>query len=166
MIDSSVTALISIHYGTHTELSDTATIGEDYWSHGFVVSAAESMLLRRTIDSIGYANIILSDTLSTEYGCDSIVSLTLTFRGNVDLDDVEQNNLVNVYPNPTSNIVNVAAEGMIHVEFYDNEGRKLQDYDSHGQNSITFSVAKYASGIYYLRIHTLQGVTIIKLIKR
>ena len=166
MIDSSVTTLIRIHYGTRTELSDTATIGEDYWGHGFMVSAAESMLLRRTIDSIGYANIVLNDTLSTEYGCDSIVSLTLTFRGNVDLDDVEQNNSVNVYPNPTSNIVNVAAEGMIHVEFYDNEGRKLQDYDSHGQNSITFSVAKYASGIYYLRIHTLQGVTIIKLIKR
>jgi hypothetical protein len=102
----------------------------------------------------------------TAFGCDSIVTLTLTFTGSPDeppLVETEFN--VNVYPNPTTSIVNVEAEGMTHVEVYDNEGRRLQDYDAAGRDKITIDMTKYVSGVYFVRVHSPKTVLIQKVIK-
>ena len=92
--------------------------------------------------------------------------LTLTFSATKGVVDVSTTPEVKVYPNPTTSTVNVAAEGMTHVEVYDNEGRRLQDYTAQGQPVVTLDVRHLATGVYYLRIHTPSGVTIQKVIKR
>ena len=73
---------------------------------------------------------------------------------------------VKVYPNPTVNIVNVEAEQMSHVEIYDNEGRVLQNRDTYDASHVTLDLSYYPSGIYYIRVHTPNGITIQKVIKR
>lgn len=166
MVDSTMSTYIRVHHATHTQYADSAYIGEEYMGHGFYVSAAESELLRRTLDSAGIAILVLSDTLQNANGCDSIVSLTLTFSATKGITDVSTTAEVKVYPNPTTSTVNVAAEGMTHVEVYDNEGRRLQDYSAQGQPVVTLDVRHLASGVYYLRVHTPTGVTIQKVIKR
>ena len=56
---------------------------------------------------------------------------------------------------------------MSHVELYDNEGRKLEDYRVYGDGStITIDLERYSSGIYYLRVYTPHRVNIQKVIKR
>ena len=166
MVDSTMSTLIRVHHASYTQYADSAYVGEEYMGHGFYMSAAETELLRRTLDSAGYATVVLSDSLQNAYGCDSIVLLTLTFSATKGITDVSTTTEVKVYPNPTTSVVNVAAEGMTHVEVYDNEGRRLQDYSAQGQPVVTLDVRHLATGVYYLRVHTPTGVTIQKVIKR
>jgi hypothetical protein len=168
MVDSTLTTYIRIHYAANTALSDTGTAGESYRGHGFYLSATETALFRGALDSLDEVSIILTDTLATAFGCDSVVTLTLTFHkgaeGNA-VPEVTTSTNIKVYPNPTTTIVNVEADGLSHVEVYDNEGRTLQNRDAENDH-ITLDLSSYASGVYYIRIHTNEKVTIQKVIKR
>lgn len=168
MVDSTVTTTIRLHATQYTALSDTATYGNDYEGHGFTITADELHMLGITLGDADSVSIILHDTLTTAFGCDSIVTLTLTFYASQDdiPQVIESVTTINVYPNPTTGVVTIDAEEMSHVEIYDNEGRRLQDYDAHNRNTLTIDISPYASGIYFVRIHTPHGVTIQKLIKR
>jgi hypothetical protein len=77
----------------------------------------------------------------------------------------EVQHFVKVYPNPTTSRVTIESDGMQHVELYDNDGRRLKDYDTYSNDTITIDVTDYSSGIYYLRIHSAAGVTIQKIVK-
>ncbi|MBP3763819.1 MAG: T9SS type A sorting domain-containing protein [Bacteroidales bacterium] len=165
MIDSTVSTIIRVHHATSTELTDTAQIGVDYEGHGFTVTAAESALLMRSLDEHGRASLVLTDTLQTEFGCDSVVTLTLTFTSE-GIIDIAPKTQVNVYPNPTTDAVNVACDDMSRVEVYDNEGRRLMSNETYGNPVVTLSLAHYPTGIYYIRVHASTGVTIQKVIKR
>ena len=63
-------------------------------------------------------------------------------------------------------MVNVEADGLQHVELYDNDGRTLADYTTADGRSVRFDVFNLSSGIYYLRVHAAGNVTIQKLIKK
>lgn len=169
MIDSTMYIRFVLHYGSVVNLSDSAILGEAYEGHGFTMSQEESELLRNNLDSLGQATVVLTDTVQSIYGCDSIVSLTLIFHDTI-VNHPESASTspsdVRAYPNPTLNYVTIEAAGMQHVELYDNEGRKLEDYDANGNETITINVANRATGIYYLRIHAGDNVTIQKLIKQ
>ncbi len=168
MVDSTVITLIRLHHSTSTLLTDTALLGEDYNDYGFYVSSTESALLRRSLDSTGNVTLVLTDTLQTTFGCDSIITLTLTFHsngGSEDIVEVATSTDVKVYPNPTVNIVNVEAEQISRVEVYDNEGRRLQYYDAYGNNKITIDMSPYVTGVYFVRVHMPESVVIQKIIK-
>ena len=78
----------------------------------------------------------------------------------------EEGSKVNAYPNPTISVVYVEADGMSHVEVYDNEGRRLQDYDASNTSKITVDMRPYTSGIYFIRVHMPKEVVIQKIIKQ
>lgn len=167
MVDSTITTTIRLHGTTHTILDDSVMTGLDYEGYGFYISADELNMLYLTMGDEGRASIILTDTLTSEFGCDSIVSLTLTFRtSSTDIPEVEETpTTVNVYPNPTTSVVYVESEDMTHVEVYDNEGRRLQDYKAYGSNKVTVDMTPYVTGVYFVRVHSPHGVTIQKVIK-
>ena len=164
MVDSTLTAFIVLHHGTLTEVSDSASMDEDYEGYGFAITAAEMHLLELSRDSAGYATLVLTDTLSTEYGCDSIVVLTLTLSSSGGI--IEEGSPVKVYPNPTVNIIHVEAKEMSRVEIYDNEGRVLLSREEDNTDHTTLDLTYYAAGVYYIRVHTPNGITIQKVIKR
>jgi len=166
LVDSTTNLHIVIHHGARTNLRDSADVNEGYEGYGFVVTPAEANLLRATIQAEGSARLILRDTLQTEYGCDSIVTLMLVFTGSTGIDDVEMQPVdINVYPNPTLGEVTIEALEMSHVELFDTEGRRLQDYLANG-DKLQINLNKLSSGMYYLRIHTPKGVTIQKIVKK
>ncbi len=166
MIDSTVTATIRLHYGTVTNLFDSALLADGYDGHGFSITPSELELLNLTLDSAGHVSLVFSDTLTTVYGCDSIVTLTLTFTGDPDQPIIETVTTVKVYPNPTTSVVNVETDKMSHVEVYDNEGRKLQDYDAAGRKKVVVDMTSFVTGIYFVRVHTPNEVIIQKVIKQ
>ena len=167
MVDSTITTTIRVHGTTRTLLDDSVMTGLDYEGYGFYISADELNMLYLTMGDEGRASIILTDTLTSEFGCDSIVTLTLTFRtSSTDIPEVEETpTTVNVYPNPTTSVVYVESEDMTHVEVYDNEGRRLQDYKAYGSNKVTVDMTPYVTGVYFVRVHSPHGVTIQKVIK-
>jgi hypothetical protein len=75
-----------------------------------------------------------------------------------------------VYPNPTSGeltIMNNEQLTMNSVEVYDVYGRKhLTVLQSYGLTVLNLDIAAFASGVYFLRIQTEQGVIMKKVVKR
>lgn len=71
-------------------------------------------------------------------------------------------NLVSVYPNPSSGIVHINTESeVISVELFDVQGRLLQV--SHREKSI--DISSRSNGLYFVRIKTDRGVKVEKLIR-
>ena len=166
MVDSTTALTVIVHHSTTTALSDTTGEGEGYAGYGFYLTPAETRLMHNTLDSTGAVTIVLSDTLATSYGCDSIVTLSLTITANVGVTEVTPVSTVKVYPNPTTSHVTVEAGGLKHVELYDNEGRRLADYSDAAGDKLTIDLDRLSTGVYYLRIHTGERVTIQKVIKK
>lgn len=74
---------------------------------------------------------------------------------------------VNVYPNPTTDIINIeTTETLLNFVVYDNLGRKVQNgfFDS-SYNQI--NLQSQATGIYFVKVNTIQGNTAtVKVVKK
>ena len=165
-IDSTVTLMLTINSSMMSEFADSVELGLDYYGYGFNFSTTEQELLRSTIETEGFATIEFFDTLQTVHGCDSVISLTLTvYDGAVNGTVAPEAVTVKVYPNPTTSIVNVEATGLKEVEVYDNASRRIADSKVDSDHCI-INLNNNASGSYYLRIYTKNGVAIRKVIKK
>ncbi len=70
-------------------------------------------------------------------------------------------NTLKVYPNPTSEMVNITLDNLQRVTVYNNHGRiVLVTF----QNS--FSISQLQSGIYFVEVKTNKGTTIKKIVKK
>ena len=165
MIDSTATLTLLVHHSVSEQYSDTVDAGQPYSGYGFELSATETRLLRDVSLRQEPVTLILTDTLVTVNGCDSVITLALTLLPTTGVVVADPNHL-KVYPNPTTSRVTIETEGLTHVELYDNEGRRLQDYTTGNKRDMTIDVSTLPTGVYYLRIHTTDGVTIQKLIKK
>ena len=165
MIDSTATLTLLVHHSVSEQYNDTVDAGQPYSGYGFELSATETRLLRDASLRQEPVTLILTDTLVTVNGCDSVITLALTLLPTTGVVVADPNHL-KVYPNPTTSRVTIETEGLTHVELYDNEGRRLQDYTTGNKREMTIDVSTLPTGVYYLRIHTTDGVTIQKLIKK
>lgn len=68
---------------------------------------------------------------------------------------------VKLYPNPTTGIVNIEAEGIKDIEVMDIAGRTVLTTDKS-----TFDMSTLANGVYMVRINTESGSTTQKVVKR
>lgn len=167
MVDSTFTLRILVNHATREQVEDSVNVGDGYEGHGFTLTETEVLMLYRTVGRSHQTTIVLSDTLQTVDGCDSIVTLVLTINPRVGIVETSTESQIRVYPNPTTARVTVeATDAMSHVELYDNHGRRLENYNARNSNDITIDVSHYPSGAYYLRVHTADNVTIQKLIKK
>ena len=163
MVDSIYTLLLTIDSNMTTTLLDTIEPGTDYEGYGFYLTAAEIDLLRRTAQEEGSATVVVTDTLQTIHGCDSIVILYLTFHTEGITPTTPLR--MNVYPNPTTHHVTVEATGMQEVEVYDAVSRRVAHRRVESDQCL-IDLSSCAAGTYYLRVHTTTGTVIQKVIKR
>ena len=168
MVDSTFILRIVVNHASREQFTDTVTLGDSYSGYGFYLTATEVALLQASLQMHGSTSIILNDTLQNETtGCDSIVTLVLTVDRQEGIVETPTEQKLHVYPNPTTSRVTIeSTAAMSHVELYDNEGRRLQDYNTRNANDITIDVSNFPTGAYYLRVHTADNVTIQKLIKQ
>ena len=101
-----------------------------------------------------------TQTLETVHGCDSVVTLHLTIG--VSIDDYDGFNF-KVYPNPTSNIVNVefgmdnGELGDVEIQLYNVYGKLLDVTNVVGANNHSplrtaqIDLSRYANGVYVLK---------------
>ena len=85
------------------------------------------------------------------------LSVTVTDSGVA----VEENAIseISVYPNPTSSIINIAAEGMQNITIIDMTGRVVMSKDVNS-NFETISAEGFAKANYMVRIATADGVVV------
>lgn len=72
---------------------------------------------------------------------------------------VEDN--VNLYPNPTTGLVNIEGEGMQHISVMNTMGQMIYDTEISGNN--TLNLSRFGAGIYMIRIATESGVIVKRL---
>ena len=164
--DTAVTLYLTVNYSELTEVSDTIRKGEGYEGHGFSFTPKEIELMMQTLQEEGAVTVVVSDTLQTETGCDSIVTLYLTVSSTLSTPNSQLSITLKVYPNPTTKSVTVEADGLQQVELYDAVSRRLDVITSSRDNVITADLEAYPAGPYYLRIRTENGTVIKKVIKR
>ena len=80
---------------------------------------------------------------------------------NIVIDNVDETAIsdINVYPNPTSSVINVAAEGMQNITIIDMTGRVVMSKDVNS-NFETISAEGFAKANYMVRIATADGVVV------
>ncbi|MBQ3832400.1 MAG: T9SS type A sorting domain-containing protein, partial [Bacteroidales bacterium] len=85
------------------------------------------------------------------------LSVTVTESGvAVDENAISE---ISVYPNPTSSIINIAAEGMQNITIVDMAGRVVMSKDVNS-NFETISAEGFAKANYMVRITTADGVVV------
>ena len=79
--------------------------------------------------------------------------------------DFKKDDSITIYPNPVKNSVHITAKNNItNIQLFDIEGRILQT-TIENKNTATLDISKQQSGIYFLKVETVDGSTIEKIIK-
>ena len=114
-----------------------------------------------------------TQTLQTVHGCDSVVTLHLTITVGVDNYDGFD---FKVYPNPTSNIVNVECImkseewGEVELHLCDTYGRLLGVVETQNFASLQtaqIDLSRYANGIYFVKaVANGKTVAVRKVVKQ
>jgi hypothetical protein len=76
----------------------------------------------------------------------------------------ESNESVSVYPNPTTNNVNIVAPGINHVTVMNTLGQMVYEGDVDG-NMTTLDMSPYQAGVYMVRVKTENGES-VKLVSK
>ncbi len=76
-----------------------------------------------------------------------------------------ENTSVNVTPNPTKDVVHITSKGNItSVQLFDVQGRILETMTVN-DDAIDFDLSQKSNGVYFVKIYTVKGVKVEKLIK-
>ncbi|WP_309641028.1 T9SS type A sorting domain-containing protein [Flavobacterium sp.] len=76
-----------------------------------------------------------------------------------------ENTSVTVTPNPTKNIVHITSKGNItSVQLFDVQGRLLETVTAN-EEQVDFDLNQKTSGVYFVKIYTVRGVKVEKIIK-
>lgn len=86
--------------------------------------------------------------------------IKITAPGVVGIND-EIVSVVNIYPNPTTGIVNIDAEGLNKVVVYDVTGRMMMSV----ANESTIDISNLEAGVYFFSVETTNGSAMKKLVK-
>ncbi len=174
LIDSLTTLHLTLNHSTAIAVSDSVALGDDYNGHGFRLTYSEIMQRLASVDMDEVQLLQFTDSLLTEYGCDSVVSLWLTVYKNdpvVDTIGIAEPATgdfvfdVQVYPNPTLGTLTVESEDLQQVEIYDNVSRKVMQSSATGSKH-QMDLRRLSAGAYYVRVTTSKGVAVKKVIKK
>lgn len=143
---------------------------------------AEFIFKNINLDSGGHGNILLKlktrsnlavgTTVSNkadiffDYNHPIITNFANTTFVAMSVPEKELDRSVSIYPNPTSDVVNLKSDFTIRsIQVYDIQGRILITKLLSEENT-SVDLSNYSSGIYYLKINTDKGAKTEKLVKK
>lgn len=90
-----------------------------------------------------------------------MIKATTADQGNAGINTLS-NVEVALYPNPTTDVLNVVAEGVQEISVVDVNGRVVMNE----KNSNVINMAELANGVYFVRVITNNGVASQKIVKK
>ncbi|MDR0604430.1 MAG: T9SS type A sorting domain-containing protein [Bacteroidales bacterium] len=103
-------------------------------------------------------------TVTAEDGLTTQVYTVAVYRNSVGIEMIEVSESINVYPNPTRDILYVVSDLQIkQIDIYDINGKVVKQIINPEQS---ISVSELSRGIYMLQIQTDRGVAIKKVTKQ
>ncbi|MFN0188428.1 MAG: T9SS type A sorting domain-containing protein, partial [Bacteroidia bacterium] len=97
-------------------------------------------------------------------GCSSSASIQVAVKSCVGLEDILGNEILSVYPNPSSGIFQMQVKKDIQLSVYSLDGRLIQNHRLNPGSQL-LSLENEASGMYIMQINTAEGQYRMKLIK-
>ena len=84
---------------------------------------------------------------------------------NVDIDDVEKNNTLSIFPNPAKDEVFVAsAEKINHIDVLDMSGKTIKSIDVNALE-VNIDISSFEKGTYMLKVYTDKNIETKKIVK-
>ncbi|MBI5540669.1 MAG: T9SS type A sorting domain-containing protein [Bacteroidia bacterium] len=107
----------------------------------------------------GYSSTILGGTPNVDIDeirvGSTFASVTPLSTG---INEVSDISVMNVYPNPATNMVTIAAkEAISNVSIYDFQGRLVQQYDFNNSTEVKLNVSELSNGIYSIVANSVKG---------
>ena len=137
--DSIVTLHLTINPAYNINICDTAVRGHAYVFGVFSITPSDT------------GTYTYDFQYSTEDGCDSVIHLMLYVMNNDGIAPYEFPD-VEVFPNPTNNILNIKGEDMRQILIYDDEGKLVYASKELSSSLETVDVTRYAAGQYFVKI--------------
>src|SRR5690606_7752716 len=108
----------------------------------------------------------ITPLVSTGYYDFFVAKLAASVCGTTVSNEEFNNITVNVYPNPTTDIVNIETEeNLFNYVVYDINGREIQNGMFGNNNQV--NLQNVNSGVYFIKVTTTQGSTAtVKVIKK
>lgn len=106
------------------------------------------------------------DGSTWEHAADEGFTSTWMIKGhladspNAGINNVE-NVTINMYPNPTTGILNINAENVKEVAVIDVDGKVVMT-----ENSNVIDMTNLNNGVYFVRVMSAEGITISKIVKK
>ena len=153
--------MLSVETGTTVTYTSTCNSYTDHiaWTfEGGNPTASTEDVVAVTYTTAGSFTTTLIAYNTDESQTDTVtLSVTVTDSGvAVDENAISE---ISVYPNPTSSIINIAAEGMQNITIIDMAGRVVMSKDVNS-NFETISAEGFAKANYMVRIATADGVVV------
>ena len=158
--DLYVYRMLAIETGTTVTYTSTCNENTDHIAWTFE-GGSPTASTDATV-AVAYTTAGSYTTTLVAYNSDETRTDTVTLSVTVtDPVAVEENAIseISVYPNPTSSIINVAAEGMQNITIIDMTGRVVMSKDVNS-NFETIDAEGFAKANYMVRITTADGVVV------
>ncbi len=147
---------------TGTTVTYTSTCNENTDHIAWTFEGGNPATSTNTTVAVAYTTAGSYTTTLVAYNADETRTDTLTLSVTVtDPVAVEENAIseISVYPNPTSSIINIAAEGMQNITIIDMTGRVVMSKDVNS-NFETIDANGFAKANYMVRIATADGIVV------
>ena len=153
--------MLSVETGTTVTYTSTCNSYTDHIAWTF--EGGDPTTSTEDVVAVTYTTAGSFTTTLIAYNTDESQTDTVTLSVNVTDSGVavDENAIseISVYPNPTSSIINIAAEGMQNITIIDMAGRVVMSKDVNS-NFETISAEGFAKANYMVRITTADGVVV------
>jgi hypothetical protein len=151
--DSILIVTLTVTPNYSYRIIDTIFAGQTYTDYGVNIVTDRPNIYRDTL------------YLSSEFGCDSTITLALFATPGLGTADHQQGFTFNVYPNPTRETVTIEASTLMNeIEFFDINGRRVLRLEPTATLEERCNITGFAPGVYFVRVQTEKGVLTKKLI--
>ena len=153
--------MLSVETGTIVTYTSTCNSNTDHIAWTF--EGGDPTTSTEDVVAVTYTTAGSFTTTLIAYNTDESITDTVTLSVTVTDSGVavDENAIskISVYPNPTSSIINIAAEGMQNITIIDMAGRVVMSKDVNS-NFETIDAEGFAKANYMVRITTADGVVV------
>lgn len=140
--------------GTHLVVTKTDLDLNVIWQRCFLVDGNVNSAYQTIATSDGGCLIVGSVYNHNAELCQDVFALKINEEGMVDVDEIEEESVVSVYPNPANGLIRIVGV----------EAKETQVFNSMGQCVMSFygneaSVETLTAGAYFFRITDIKGAT-------
>ncbi|MBO7481339.1 MAG: PKD domain-containing protein [Bacteroidales bacterium] len=154
-------AVTILQEGFSVQFIDLSTNIPTSWNWTFANGTPETSTEQNPVVTFAEeGDYLVTLVAENEYGRDSIAR-TISIVG---INDYNVDDMVSIYPNPTSSILNIEADDLVSVTILDMSGRIVYFADENC-SAASIDLSGFAQSEYMIKVETRKGTSVKRIIK-